>query len=83
MAMRVCGLSVLPDASTVSRNLGDADEDSVKQLRKLLREICIHRIEAERFARITVDFNGSVPSTKGHAEGVAVGFNKQKKVPPK
>ena len=79
MATRVCGLSVLPDASTVSRNLGGADEDSVKQLRKLLREICIHRIESEGFARITVDFDGSVQSTKGHAEGVAVGFNKQKK----
>jgi len=29
--------------------------------------------------RITLDFDGSVQSTKRHAEGTAVGFNKQKK----
>ena len=33
----------------------------------------------ERFARLTFDFDGSVQSTKGHAEGTAVGFNKAKK----
>lgn len=79
MATRVCGLSVLPDASTVSRNLEDADMDSVVSLRSLLREMCILRIKTEGLTRITVDFDGSVQSTKGHAEGVAVGFNKQKK----
>jgi hypothetical protein len=26
-----------------------------------------------------MDFDGSVQSTKGHAEGTAVGFNKKKK----
>jgi hypothetical protein len=30
-------------------------------------------------ARLTLDFDGSVQSTKGHAEGTAVGYNKSKK----
>jgi hypothetical protein len=33
----------------------------------------------ERFARVCLDFDGSVQSTQGHAEGTAVGFNKVKK----
>ena len=34
---------------------------------------------AERFASVTLDFDGSVLSTGRHAEGTAVGFNKKKK----
>jgi hypothetical protein len=34
---------------------------------------------ARRLPRLTLDFDGSVQSTKGHAEGSAVGFNKVKK----
>ena len=33
----------------------------------------------ECLPRLTLDFDGSVQSTKGHAEGTAVGFNKKKK----
>ena len=33
----------------------------------------------ERLPRITLDFDGSVLSTQGHAEGTAVGFNPKKK----
>jgi hypothetical protein len=33
----------------------------------------------ERLPRLTLDFDGSVQSTKGHAQGTAVGFNKAKK----
>jgi len=79
MATRVCGLSALPDASTVSRNLRHADCAAVENLRDLLREMCIERLRKEGLARVTVDFDGSVQSTKGHAEGTAVGFNKKKK----
>lgn len=79
MAARVCGLTYLPDASTVSRNLEDADATSVAQLRKLLKELTLFRLKDDEIKRVTVDFDGSVQSTKGHAEGTAVGFNKQKK----
>ena len=34
---------------------------------------------AEGLSRVTLDFDGSVQSTGRHAEGTAVGFNKQKK----
>ena len=33
-------------------------------------------MEKEQLATITLDFDGSVQSTKRHAEGTAVGFNK-------
>lgn len=36
-------------------------------------------LQREGFSRLTFDFDGSVLSTKGHAEGTAVGFNKAKK----
>lgn len=79
MATRVCGLSALPDASTISRNLRNADSAAVGNLRSLLREMCIERFRKEGLCRATVDFDGSVQSTKGHVEGTAVGFNKKKK----
>ena len=36
-------------------------------------------LQREQFPRLTFDFDGSVQSTQGHAEGTAVGFNKSKK----
>ena len=39
----------------------------------------MERLVAERFASVTLDFDGSVLSTGRHAEGTAVGFNKKKK----
>jgi hypothetical protein len=39
----------------------------------------LERVEALALSRVTVDFDGSVQSTGRHAEGTAVGFNKQKK----
>ena len=39
----------------------------------------IDALQRERFARLTLDFDGSVSSTRGHAEGTAVGYNSKKK----
>jgi hypothetical protein len=39
----------------------------------------IEGLQRERLPRLTLDFDGSVQSTKGHVEGSAVGFNKAKK----
>ena len=79
LVARVLGLRVLPDVSTVSRALSSADAKSVDGIRDVMRGMVAQRMTDEQFARITLDFDGSVQSTTGHAEGTAVGFNKVKK----
>jgi len=39
----------------------------------------LERLERTPFSRLTLDFDGSVLSTKGHVEGSAAGINKVKK----
>ena len=80
MLARVAGLRQLPDVATVSRHLAKCDDECIDGLRKrVLREPVLERLEAQGFARITMDFDGSVQSTCGHAEGSAVGYNPRKK----
>lgn len=79
LVARLLGWSRLPDVSTVSRSLAAMDEGSVDAVRSLLRRLVTDRLAMEPIARVTVDFDGSVQSTTGHAEGTAVGFNKVKK----
>ena len=73
------GLRRLPDVGTVSRTLKSMDATGILRVRDLTRNLNLERVTKEGLARITVDFDGSVQSTKGHAEGTAVGFNKKKK----
>jgi hypothetical protein len=79
MVKRVLGLKRLPDVSTISRSLRSADKLSVEKIRRESRDLVIERLSAEGLSRVTLDFDGSVQSTGRHAEGTAVGFNKQKK----
>jgi hypothetical protein len=79
LVARVLGLRHLPDVATVSRALSSLDTRSIDETRTLLRELVASRLSAESFPRITVDFDGSVQSSMGHAEGTAVGYNKVKK----
>lgn len=79
LVRRVLGLNHLPDASTISRMLKEADQRSVDKLRELLKELVLERLRSLALPRITLDFDGSVQSTKRRAEGTAVGFNKKKK----
>ncbi|MFQ5479598.1 MAG: IS1380 family transposase [Candidatus Binatia bacterium] len=79
LVARVVGLHRLPDVSTVSRTLKDMDDKAVSNVGGLSRDIVLDRLVAENFARVTLDFDGSVQSTTGHMEGTAVGFNKVKK----
>ena len=79
LVLRVLGLKHLPDVATISRMLKEADQASVDKLRQLLREMVLERLGSLALPRITLDFDGSVPSTKRRAEGTAVGFNKKKK----
>jgi hypothetical protein len=79
LVKRVLGLKRLPDVATLSRFLKEADETSVENLRRALREMVLTRLRMIMPARITLDFDGSVQSTTRHAQGTAVGFNKRKK----
>jgi len=76
---RVLGLNMLPDVSTISRILATADGRCVQNLRRLCRELIVLRLRTCSLARITLDFDGSVFSTKRHAENSAVGYNKKHK----
>ncbi len=79
LVKRVLGLKRLPDVATISRMLKDADDRSVRNVRKVLREMVIERLRMLGLRRITLDFDGSVQSTSRRAQGTAVGFNKKKK----
>ncbi len=76
---RVLGLKTLPDVSTISRILGEFDDRAIEAHHELNREQVLTRVAKEGLRRLTLDFDGSVLSTKRHAEGSAVGFNKVKK----
>jgi hypothetical protein len=58
--------------------LKDADEQSVENLRRLLRDMLFERLSKMGLTRITLDFDGSVQSTRRHAEGTAVGYNRKR-----
>jgi hypothetical protein len=73
------GLRKLPDVSTISRALSQMECEGVENVRELSRSLVIEGLKRECLPRLTLDFDGSVQSTKGHAEGTAVGFNKKKK----
>ena len=77
MVERVLGVKKLPDVSTISRRLKGVDDQAVESVRDLNRSVVLDRIGTENFSRITLDFDGVVCATKRHAEGSAVGYNKQ------
>src|SRR5210317_1820652 len=79
IVLRLMGLRKLPDVSTISRALAQTDNQSVEKVRILSRSLVIQGLVREQLPRLTLDFDGSVQSTKGHAQGTAVGFNKGKK----
>ena len=79
LVLRLMGLRRLPDVSTISRALSQMESESVEKFRELSRALVIEALKRERLPRLTLDFDGSVTSTKGHAEGTAIGFNKKKK----
>jgi len=79
IVLRLMGLRKLPDVSTISRALSQMEKEGVENIRQLSRTLVIEGLQRERLARLTLDFDGSVQSTKSHAEGTAVGFNKSQK----
>ncbi|PRQ10056.1 IS1380 family transposase [Enhygromyxa salina] len=79
LIQRALGVRKIPDVSTITRTLAAATEVQVTRFRKYVGELTLDRVETEKLARITADFDGSVLSTKGHVEGTAVGFNPKRK----
>jgi hypothetical protein len=79
LVLRIMGLRKIPDVSTISRTLSTMGSPGADNVRVLSRSLVIEGLQRQRFPRLTLDFDGSVQSTKGHAEGTAVGFNKAKK----
>ena len=79
IVLRLMGLRKLPDVSTISRALSQMEKEGVENVRQLSRSLVIEGLQREQPPRLTLDFDGSVQSTNGHAEGSAVGFNKSKK----
>ena len=79
LVLRLMGLRRLPDVTTISRALCQMEAEGVEKVRELSTAMVIEGLKRESLYRLTFDFDGSVQSTKGHAEGTAVGFNKVKK----
>ena len=80
LVKHVVGLDQMPDVSTLSRRLTEFDEHAVDNLRGLLRELVGERAIAASRSRLTLDFDGSVISTKARGiEGTAVGYNAKSK----
>lgn len=79
LVQRIVGFDVMPDVATLSRMLKGADPKSVGNLQQLLGDLVLERLAQNPLPRITLDFDGSVQSTKRKAQGTAVGFNKKKK----
>ena len=79
LVARILGLRRLPSLSTVSRTLARATVKQIAGVRHLTRDLVLDRLVHQAPRRITLDYDGSVQSTSGHAEGTAVGFNKKKK----
>lgn len=79
LVLRTLGLKRLPHLSVISRALQKMNEAEVEKLAELNCELVMERLRRENFPRLTVDFDGSVLSTKGKYEGTAIGYNPQHK----
>jgi hypothetical protein len=79
MVLRTLEIQRMPSVSTISRLLADFDEKSVGCTRIYVRDLVLDRLATLQLPSLTLDFDGSVLSTKRHAEGTAVGFNKRHK----
>lgn len=80
LVKHVVGLDRMPNVSTLSRRLTEFDDLSIENLRALLRGVVAERAIAASPGRLTLDFDGSVISTKARGiEGTAVGYNTKSK----
>lgn len=76
---QVVGLPEIPDVSTLSRRLRAMDETRVRKAHEGNRQLVLDGLAEHELRRFTLDFDGSVLSTRRHAQGSAVGFNPKRK----
>lgn len=79
LVQRVLGMQCVVGPSTLSRLLREVSDGEVNALRRLMAEQVLERLCVLTLPRLTLDFDGSVCSTKRHAQGTAAGYNKKKK----
>jgi hypothetical protein len=79
LVKRCLGLRRLPHVSTVSRTLMRVDRRAVTNVQNVNRMLVLERLQQERPARVTLDFDGSVIPSGRNADGLAVGYNARKK----
>lgn len=79
LVLRCLGLRRLPSTSTLSRRLRSVDMTTIANLQQMNRSLILDRLVSEKLRRVTLDFDGSVISTRRRAEGAAVGFNRKRK----
>ena len=79
---RFAGLRRLPSPRTVSGWLAQLSESHVARLVRLNSEVVGEALQKARLARLTIDVDGSVVSTRQTVEGAKRGFNPHhRKVP--
>lgn len=79
LVLRLLGLRRLPNVATLSRALSNLKQENIDKVRELSCSLVLEGLKRENLHRLTFDFDGTLQSTKGHAEGTAVGFNKVRK----
>ena len=79
LVLRVLGLRRLPSTATLSRRLRSVDSATITNLQEMNRALILDRLAFEKLRRVTLDFDGSVVSTRRQAEGTAVGYNRKRK----
>lgn len=80
MVLRTLRLKKMPNVSTITRSLAHLDLSSVASAQRLSKQLVTDRLKTSHFARLTVDFDGSVIWTKSrNAEGTAIGYNTKKR----
>lgn len=79
MVLRLLGLKRVPDVSVLSRALRSMDAKVVQGLRAQVRDLVLERLVKAGLKRVTLDFDGSVQSTRRRAEATAVGYNRVRK----
>lgn len=79
LVQRVLGMDCIASPATMSRMLRDTTDAEILRLRRAMSSLVLERLRQLGLPRLTLDFDGSVQHTKGHAQGTAVGFCKKKK----
>lgn len=79
LVLGTLGMGRIPSVPTASRVLREFTGEDIGRLGDTVSRMVTDRLLAAGCATLTLDFDGTVLSTSRHAEGSAVGFNKQKK----